>query len=107
MKERLNTTLALVRNILESDDLARNSDNHLYLKVLETVAKSKGVAIDLDNVSIVDFLAHMDLLGFPPFESVRRARQKNQAKYPWLAASDEVALFRGENEEAYREFAVS
>ena len=106
MKERLNTTLALVRNILESDDLARNSDNHLYLKVLETVASSKGIEIDLDNISITDFLVNMDLMGFPPFESVRRARQKNQAKFPWLAASDEVTMLRSENEEAYREFAV-
>lgn len=107
MKERLNTTLALVKEILEEDEKARNSDNHLYLKVIESIVNSKGFPIDLDNLAITDFLSNMDLLGFPPFESVRRARQKNQAKYPWLDASNEVALFRAENEEAYREFAVS
>ena len=107
MKKRLNTILTLVREILENDDKARNSDNYLYLKVLETVATTRGDASTLEELSVTDFLTHMDLLGFPPFESVRRARQKLQEKYPWLAASDEVTLFRSENEEDYREFAVS
>lgn len=42
---------------------------------------------------------------FPPFESVRRTRQKVQEKYPDLAASEEVEAGRELNETAYREFA--
>ena len=33
--ENLKTVSALVKNILEHDTKARNTDNHLYLKVLE------------------------------------------------------------------------
>ena len=33
--ENLKTVSALVKNILEQDNKARNTDNHLYLKVLE------------------------------------------------------------------------
>lgn len=99
MKERLNTTKALVRSILEQCPDARNSDMRLYYEVCNTLNK---------NVLEAPFafvILKLDRFNLPPFESVRRARQKVQAEYPWLAASDEVELFRAENEEAYREFA--
>lgn len=95
----------LVQHILETDERARNSDSFLYMKVLTTIGTEKG--IDIHSMPITVFLLNLREFGFPPFESVRRARQKIQAKHPELAACDAVRAFRGENEEIYREYARS
>lgn len=97
--ENLNSTKALVKSILEQDEQARNSDSFLYFRLLERIDKA------LLTVSVHDFLLGMSLNGIPPFESVRRTRQKVQAECPWLAACDRVKEFRAVNEEIYREFA--
>lgn len=106
MKNQLKTTKALVTHILERDAKARNSDNHLYMQVLIAIGEKQ-------RLGMVEFMSVADLfewLGrencpFPPFESVRRARQKVQAEFPHLAASERVQEFRAENETAFREFA--
>lgn len=103
MTNELKTTMAMVRSILERDIQCRNSDSLLYLRVLATVGNQKG--LDLDEMSVPYFLLNLHGTEFPPFESVRRARQKVQAKYPELAASDKVNGFRAENEKEYRAFA--
>ena len=103
MKNRLNTTKALVLSILESNTQARNSDSYLYLKVIEHFDKEYNT--DFCNMPVIDFLNGGCDIPVPPFESVRRSRQKVQAEFPHLSACDEVAFFRGENEELYREFA--
>lgn len=105
MKKRteLKNTTALVKAILEEDQRARNSDSFLYLQVLIRLGEGKGLDRVLHYVSI--FLLHMAEWGFPPFESVRRARQKVQAEYPELSANSKVAAHRAENEEAFRQFA--
>lgn len=99
----LKNTTALVKSILEQDKQCRNSDSFLYLKVLTEVGKRKG--IDIENMSIPYFLLNLHGAGLPPFESVRRARQKIQAAHPELAACDCVEGFRAENEAEYRAFA--
>jgi len=101
--ENLKKVTALVQNILEGDVQARNSDSFLYLKVLERFDQHFGY--DLHDMSIVSFLLNMKEMGVPPFESVRRARQKVQAAFPHLAACDKVAEMRGINETTYREYA--
>ena len=101
----LKNTTALVKSILETDVDSRNSDNRLYLKVLLAVSKSKG--ININHISVVLYLSSLAGTVFPPFESVRRARQKLQRRYPELAASKEVREFRAENEEVYEEYATS
>ena len=100
---KLKNTKALVRAILEQDEKARNSDNHLYLKVIQIFADARH--INLDTMTVSYFLAEMNHYDFPPFESVRRSRQKVQEECPHLAASPEVEIFRADNEEIYREFA--
>jgi hypothetical protein len=102
-RTELKNTTALVKAILEEDQRARNSDSFLYFKVLGKVGKEKG--LDLDYVSVTVFLLNMAEWGFPPFESVRRSRQKIQERYPELAASREVAYQRAENEQVFRQFA--
>lgn len=103
--EDLKVVTKLVEHILATDERARNSDSFLYLRVLTAIGDQKGV--DVDSMSITTFLLNLRDYGFPPFESVRRARQKLQAKHPELAASDAVRAFRGENESLYRQYARS
>lgn len=99
----LKNTTALVKSILEQDKQCRNSDSFLYLKVLSAAAKQKG--IDLENMTVPYFLLNLHGAGLPPFESVRRARQKIQASYPHLAACESVEGFRAENEAEFRAYA--
>ena len=96
-------TKALVQSILENDQKARNSDSYLYLRILKTIADEKGT--DFSRIPVTEFLQNMDQLGVPPFESVRRSRQKVQSECPHLAASDIVQVFRAENEQEYKDFA--
>ena len=99
----LKNTTALVKSILEQDKQCRNSDSFLYLKVLSVVAKQKG--IDLEKMTVPYFLLNLHGAGLPPFESVRRSRQKIQEHNPHLAACEAVEDFRTENEAQYRAYA--
>ena len=67
------------------------------------VAAQKG--INLDSISVPFFLINLQGVEFPPFESVRRARQKLQAAFPHLAACEAVQGFRAENEMEVRAYA--
>ena len=95
---------AIVFSILKDDSKARNSDSYLYLKVLDYIAHRDGIF--LAGMPVPYFLENMKSLGFPPFESVRRTRQKIQASFPALAACDKVQAMRNENEVEYRAFAT-
>ncbi len=99
----LKTVTAVVRNILENYKQTRNCDGLLYLKVLEHYSYQKN--IELRFLSVPTFLTQMDQMGFPGFETVRRARQKLQATYPQLSASETVQGFRADMEAEYREYA--
>lgn len=102
---RLTELIALVKNILEHDHKARNTDNHLYLMVLEHYSGLRG--IDIHAMTVPVFLKELDRRSFPGFETVRRSRQKVQATYPDLAPSEAVGKRRAKNEVVYREFAES
>ena len=101
----LNNLTELVHIILDHYPQTRNSDGLLWLKVLESQAYDKG--IDLRMLSVPYFLPRITEMGFSPFESVRRTRQKLQATYPHLAAEETVQNFRSQNETEYRAFARS
>lgn len=100
----LKQTTKLVKSILANDKRTRNSDSFLYLQVLKHYAAQTGKPVH--ELPVQNFLLSMDGLGVPPFESVRRARQKAQAKHPELAANANVAQLRRENEATYYAFAV-
>lgn len=100
---KLRTTTDIVKQILIENEQARNSDSYLYLKVLSVVGKRNG--IDIDKMSITTFLMNMRNYGFPPFESVRRARQKIQAAHNELAGCDSVEAQRKVLEQEYRNYA--
>lgn len=101
--KQLITTTNLVKTILETNIQARNSDHLLYLKVLEHYALQKG--IDLEGLTVRNFLTSINVLGFPCFETVRRSRQKIQREYPELKGCEAVELARAENEQAFRGYA--
>ena len=103
MNKSLKTTKAIVKSILEENQRARNSDTYLYLKVIQRFDKEYDT--DVCNMSIVDFLTGLCDIPIPPFETVRRTRQKVQEECPHLAACADVSLLRELNEEAFREFA--
>ena len=101
--ENIKQTTKLVKAILEQDKRCRNSDSFLYFKVLSVVANRKG--INIDNMTVPYFLLNLHGTTFPPFESVRRSRQKVQEHHPELAACETVSEYRADNEKAMREFA--
>jgi hypothetical protein len=103
MTELKNVT-ELVKIILRDDERTRNNDSFLYLRVLEYYACHNG--IDLKRATVEWFFENRDGWGFPPPESVRRARQKLQTKYPNLAACDRVQEKRMEKEREYRAYAL-
>lgn len=100
MKNKLYKTKALVEQVLEENERARNSDNELYVEICYRVNPS-AMRLPFEYV-----MGNLESLGLPPFESVRRTRQRIQEERPSLRPCDEVALFRADNEIAYREFAT-
>jgi hypothetical protein len=101
--QELRTTTDIVKHILKTIQMSRNSDNHLYYWVCATIGKEKG--IDIHSMSMPNFLFRVKENGFPQFESVRRARQKIQADYPELAGNERVEARRKANEEIFEEYA--
>lgn len=100
----LKTTYDLVKGILTEDERTRNNDGILYCRVCEIIGARVG--LNLDNMSVTRFFYNLSsLTAFPAPETVRRARQKIQATYPELAASERVQRARTANEVDYRAFA--
>ena len=104
----LKNTKALVTAILEQDQAARNSDYILYLRVLQIITERHSNLTPLKTLTVIDFLNGLNESNcpYPGFETVRRSRQKVQAEFPYLCASEKVKEYRAENEEAFREFAI-
>lgn len=96
MNKEFKQTKKIVKNILNEYPQTRNSDNLLYLTVIETIGKG--------NIEkpISEILLNLEELGLPCFETVRRTRQKLQVEFPELQACDKVQDFRTEREEEFR-----
>lgn len=100
---KLKHTSNLVKVLLEEDERCRNSDSYLYLKVVSVIADR--LDMDLRTITIPEFLTELHGTTFPPFETVRRTRQRVQELHPELGANEAVAGFRKEEELEYRAFA--
>lgn len=100
----LKQTSQLVKAILEEDKRTRNSDSFLYLEVIKHIARQTGILVPA--MSVEYFLLNMSDLGVPGFETVRRTRQKIQAKHPELSANANVTQMRREQEAAFYAYAV-
>lgn len=97
--QKLKQTQDIVKHILETQPDTRNSDDLLYAKVCEYSNKS---CLTLPFCMVI---TNRKTLGIPPFESVRRTRQKLQAAHSELSATDTVEVFRAVEEIKYRNYA--
>ena len=97
----LKTTTTLVKTVLTHFPETRNSDDLLYIKVCECV---NPIAV---NMTFKDMFLKRKEWGVPPFESVRRSRQKVQSQNPELSGITSVEGHRKLNEEIFREYARS
>lgn len=105
MKTDLKTVTAIVKEVLEGSEQARDSDNILIAMVLDYYAKAQGV--DLQHMSIVTFLYEMEYMNLPKFETIRRTRQKVQEKCPDLQSSERVKAGRNQAQREYVDYARS
>lgn len=95
----LKRTSDLVKHLLQTIPATRSSDDALYLEVCKARCRNSM------NLPFGLVIANRRAYDIPPFESVRRSRQKIQAKHPELAAMPNVEAMREVNEEAYRDYA--
>lgn len=89
----------IVKEILETYELARNSDMALYVKVCEKV----NPAVLSKPFWVV--LLSLKEYNLPCIETVRRTRQRLQATYPELSGNANVEGQRVINEEAFCNYA--
>lgn len=99
----IQSTSKLVKEALINHPDTRNSDNYLYYVICRDLLAKIG--LNIDSISLSNALLNRKIYNLPPFETVRRTRQKAQEKCPELAALFEVEAKRAELEEKYREFA--
>lgn len=97
-RNKLEITKKLITHLLEDYPQTRNSDNLLYLMVIDSIGTGNS------NKTIREILLNLEELGLPCFETVRRTRAKIQAEREDLKADDAVQDFRTAKEEEYREF---
>lgn len=92
----------IVLDLLKEQPETRNSDNVLYYNVIKRIGKETGV--DIDTMSLPNFLLHMKSYGLPSIESVGRCRRKCVESYPELAGIETVETLRTVKEEEYRKY---
>jgi hypothetical protein len=80
----------VVRHVLTTVPETRNSDDMLWVKVIKVMSP------DAANLPFQDVMCRRKELGVPCFESVRRTRQKLQAQYKELRATEAVTEGRYE-----------
>ncbi len=91
-RHEISRTHKLVKEILETDPKTRNSDDLLYLDIIERSCPLK--------TTIGSLFRNREYLGIPPYETVRRTRQKIQAEHPELRG-DEKRRQRAKDFRAY------
>lgn len=97
MNNKFKETRTLVKKILEDYPETRDrADNILYIKVVETINR------EALNRPFVEVMNNLETLDIPPFETVRRTRQKLQQEIPELRACDKVQDYRTCREEEFR-----
>ena len=99
----IETTTALVQEILTSNPETRNNDNLLFFLVCKKVLDVKG--IDIESFSFKKLFLSLKEYGLPQFETVGRARRKLQQKNPELCCKESIAEARSANRDAFNDFA--
>lgn len=96
---KLKTTQEKVRAVLTSRPEARDDDMKLYLYVCDYCMPAVG------TMPFETVMTQYRSFGIPCFESVRRTRQKLQARYPELSGTARVKKLRVAQEQVYRQYA--
>lgn len=89
--------------VLESHPETRSSDDLLYYYICEKKLYEKGYGIV--HMRFADVWLDRKEYGLPPFETVRRTRQKVQSQHPELRAAADVEAMRMALEDEYRDYA--
>jgi hypothetical protein len=98
-KQKLKTIKSLVADALEEHEELRDDDNALYGYICFKINR------DVLWISLTDCMNHLNKLGLPTYESVRRTRQKLQAESPLIyGSSGFVRENRKANRAIYEEF---
>lgn len=98
-------TAKLVKSILAKYPETRDSDNLLYLRAIEVVARQNKSFGELQKMTVPHFLRNMQRLNLPHYDTVSRARRKIQANHPELRGTAEAGKRRSRLENEYRQFA--
>ena len=99
---KLETLENRVKTVLTNHPEARDDDMKLYFIVCqECFYKTHHIT----EISFKEFIYNYRELGCPSFESVRRTRQKIQAKHPELGCSPEMRRKRSKCMAVYRKYA--
>ena len=102
--KKLETVENRVLAVLKEHPEARNDDKKLYLLISKAcIYDTYGIA----DFSFEDVMSNYKAYGIPCFESIRRTRQKIQAKYPELGCSPEVRRARHKMQRVYSDYAKS
>lgn len=95
---KISKTNDIVKDILVKEPFTRNSDNILYIKVVERLNSNA------NDKPFSEVMANLKELGLPCYETVSRCRRKLQEQHPELQACDRVQDFRTANEEEFRTY---
>ena len=97
--KELKKTTAIVKDILENDTVARNSDDYLYYMVCRRINE---IVVHLPFWKV---MLNRKQYKFPSFKSVERARRKLQRAYPEFSGDPDVEAQKMLNEEVYKDYA--
>ena len=97
--KELKKTTAIVKDILENDTVARNSDDYLYYMVCRRIDE---IVVHLPFWKV---MLNRKQYKFPSFKSVERARRKLQQIHPEFSGDPDVEAQKMINEEVYKEYA--
>ena len=97
--KEIRTTQEVVKEIMEQDKNARNSDDYLIFAVCKRI---NPVCAGMPFETVV---RNRKTLGLPVFETIRRTAQKLRAANPELAGDAEVEAQRILNEQTFRDYA--
>lgn len=90
--KNIKQTSEIVKQVLQEVPETRNSDDELYFQVCKKINPEAMLK------PFYMVVLHRKEHALPPFESVRRTRQKLQAAFPELAANENVEAQRIVNE---------
>lgn len=93
----------LVKQLLEDNEELRNSDKRLIWRVWQELHLIHHY--QPQNMTVLPVIDYYSYLDAPSTESVRRARQLIQARYPELQATKRVRSYRHQKEESKGTFA--